>query len=66
MKIKPGLLNDYEGKYVAISRDGKKVVAFGRTIESVHKKLVKMKDKESTMLWVFRSDSYYTFQDFAT
>lgn len=60
MKIKPGLLNDYEGKYVAISPDGKKIVASGWTIPVVGKKLEKLGDKKSHMLWVFRSDSYYT------
>lgn len=60
MKIKPGLLNDYEGKYVAISRDGKKVVASGANIPTVFKKLEKLGDKNSVVLWVFPFDTYYT------
>lgn len=50
------LLGPYANKWVALSRDRKKVIAEGNTLKEV---VSKVKSKDTVLLKVFPSDSLY-------
>jgi hypothetical protein len=43
MKLKKGLLEKYENKWVALSPDGKAILASSSDVKKLHDKLVKMR-----------------------
>lgn len=53
-------LISYENKWVALSPDGKEVIAWGTTPVSVSKKLDKMGNKTAQLLKVPRFDIHYS------
>ncbi|MEK7497929.1 MAG: DUF5678 domain-containing protein [Patescibacteria group bacterium] len=59
-KVSSNILLPYENKWVAVSKDGKKVVAAASGIDALVKKL-KGFEKESVVLTkVFPFDAYYS------
>lgn len=67
MKVKPPkseLLLPYAGKWVALSPNGKRVIAFGLKAEVVVKRLEKMKIKrnEAIFLYVPPLDAYLSMR----
>jgi len=58
MTTKSSHLLDYENKWVALSKD--KVIASGKTIQQVQKKLEKIKDKSAILLKVLPFNATYS------
>ncbi|OGV94737.1 hypothetical protein A3A66_01915 [Microgenomates group bacterium RIFCSPLOWO2_01_FULL_46_13] len=58
-KIKNPLIS-YENKWIALSSDKKRVIASGKTIETVEKKLAKAKNSEAILMKVLPFETVYS------
>lgn len=56
MKVK--ILLDYENKWVALDKKREKVLFASKSLESLHKKLVKAKEKDVILHYVPPFDGY--------
>lgn len=59
-KSPQNILEPYEKKWVALSPDGKRVVAAASTIKSVDKKLDKMGEKDAVLTFVLPFNKSYS------